>query len=123
MKSGFVAGYLRAALTFITGSADAAQRYSPHSYRAFLAACLRARGTSHPNIQAVCRWMCPASADVYAAMEPEVYALHLDWACATSPTDYHSRDVPEIWGDPGVLAFCQDLQVDVEYNPEFEGGF
>lgn len=122
MTSSFLAGWLRAALTFITGSAETAQRYSPHSYRAFLATCLRACHTSHPNIQAICRWVCPESADVYAAMQPEVYAKHLDDAYVASPTAYHSRDVPDIWGHQAVEAFCKDLCVDIEYLPELEEG-
>ena len=123
MQSSFVAGWLHTALIVITGSAESAKRYSPHSYRAFLATCLRACDTSHPNIQAVCRWVCPESADVYAAMQPEVYARHLDGAYAASPSDYHARDVPEIWGHQAIQAFCEDLQVDIEYLPELEGGF
>jgi len=100
-------------LTHVLGEQEAL-KFSPHSFRSFLATQLRAVGRSHPDIQAVCRWLVPESVKIYAAMMPECYARCLDEAYGAVATAIHAADIPDVHGHEAALSLCEDLHVQVE---------
>ena len=71
-------------------------------------------GRSHPDIQAVCRWLVPESVKIYAAMMPECYARCLDEAYGAVATAIHAADIPDVHGHEAALSLCEDLHVQVE---------
>ena len=108
-----VSRVLRAMLTHVVGPREAL-KYSPHSFRSFLATQLRACGRSHPDIQAVCRWLVPESVKIYAAMHSDMYSQCLDGAYNAVATSIHAADIPDVHGHEAALTLCADLHVDIE---------
>lgn len=88
-----------------------------HSFRATLATRLRAAHVDHPNIPALCRWLCPDTADVYAALGQDTYAALLDKAYSASVTATVAIDLPDIDADALAVQMCENPHIDVEYNP------
>ena len=91
-----------------------ALKYSPHSFRSFLATQLRASGRSHPDIQAVCRWLVPESVKIYAAMRSDIYTQCLDDAYSAVATAIHAADITDVHGHEVVLSLYSVLHVSIE---------
>ena len=108
-----VSRVLRSMLTHVVGPREAL-KYSPHSFRSFLATQLRACGRSHPDIQAVCRWLVPESVKIYAAMHSDMYSQCLDGAHNAVAASIHAADIPDVHGHEAALTLCADLHVDIE---------
>ena len=110
-----VSKVLRAMLVHVIGPHEAL-KYSPHSFRSFLATQLRASGRSHPDIQAVCRWLVPESVKIYAAMHSDIYVQCLDdaYSAVATAIQCHAADIPDVHGHEAVLSLCSDLHVSIE---------
>jgi hypothetical protein len=70
----FIDTTLRAALRSLGLSAAEAAKYSPHSFRIYLACALKSAGKSDAEIQMLCRWQSVDSLRLYARIDARQYA-------------------------------------------------
>ena len=77
-----------------------------HSMRVFAACSLLAQGASRPLIQALCRWKCDASVDIYARLRPEDYVHWVRRMRTADVTSLTVRNLPEL--DADALARAVD---------------
>ena len=79
MTGPFVDRILRDLLRQFMGLEEA-KKYSPHSFRVYLACALRASGATDSEVQALCRWQSLASLRIYALLDAPAYARLQDKA-------------------------------------------
>lgn len=85
-KDGTFAGFIMGVLEVVLG-ASRAKLYSPHSWRVWLASALRMCNASDARIQAMGRWLNPASVKIYARMSKEEYGEWVDKLMAVKRID------------------------------------
>jgi hypothetical protein len=73
-SGAFIDATLRAALRSLGLSATEAAKYSPHSFRIYLACALKSAGKSDAEIQMLCRWQSVDSLRLYARIDARQYA-------------------------------------------------
>jgi hypothetical protein len=73
-SGAFIDSTLRAALMSFGLSASEASKYSPHSFRIYLACALKSAGKSEAEIQMLCRWQSVDSLRLYARIDARQYA-------------------------------------------------
>jgi hypothetical protein len=99
MTGSFVESKMRQLLTHpaVCNMTEAeASRYTPHSFRVFLATQLRSSGHTDCEIQAMCRWQSLQSLQIYALLDAERYKVILDAAMAADSSAVRSQDLPAI---------------------------
>jgi site-specific DNA-cytosine methylase len=74
LTGSFIDTTLQAALRSFGLSKDEASRYSPHSFRIYLACALKSAGKSDAEIQMLCRWQSLDSLRLYARMDARQYS-------------------------------------------------
>ena len=117
-KDHTFAEYIKAVLTQVVGPIRV-RLYSPHSWRVWLASSLRMCGASDARIQAMGRWLNPASLKIYARMTRQEYGLwvdklmavkHIDTARTTSMPIMDMADVIVAWGEQLHIEGTGDLE-------------
>ena len=89
----FIDSFLRSALrTFL--SEEQARRFSPHSFRIYLACALRAAGCEDAVIQALCRWQSIESLHTYALLDAKAYREFVARAMDSDSTAVRVHDLP-----------------------------
>jgi hypothetical protein len=118
------AALIMAVLREILGETRA-RLMSPHSWRVWLASSLRMCGASDARIQALGRWLNPASVKLYARMTTQEYGewvdklmsvRRIDTARTTSLPIMDAADAIAAWGDQ--LHVEGDKQLDRWEEPE-----
>ena len=71
-----------------------AAKYSPHSFRRYLACALKAQGTSDSTIQALLRWKTAESLKLYSFLSDESYANLVDSAGAADVSSVRTNALP-----------------------------
>ena len=72
----------------------ATARYSPHSFRRYLACALKAQGASDSTIQALLRWKTPESLKLYSILNDERYADLVDSAGSADVSSVRTNALP-----------------------------
>lgn len=75
-------------------SPDAAARYSPHSFRRYLACALKARGVADSTIQALLRWKTAESLKLYSFLSDDKYADLVDEAGSADVSSVRTNALP-----------------------------
>ena len=73
---------------------NAAARYSPHSFRRYLACALRAQKAPDATIQALLRWKTAESLKLYSILNDESYADLIDGAGAADVSSMRTNALP-----------------------------
>jgi len=71
-----------------------AKRYSPHSFRRYLACALRASGAADATIQALLRWKSPESLKLYSLLNDAAYADLVDGAAQADISSVRTSSLP-----------------------------
>lgn len=98
---------LKAALTHCYGEA-AASLYTFHSYRSGLATALHAAGVEDAIIQLVCRWMCPASLQIYRRIGTREHENLVRRAAMADVDTMQSKNVPRVAEDLGYATIVDE---------------
>ena len=69
-------------------------RYSPHSFRRYLACALKASGVADSTIQALLRWKTSESLKLYSFLSDELYADLVDGAGHADVSSVRSNALP-----------------------------
>ena len=72
----------------------ATARYSPHSFRRYLACALKAQGASDSTIQALLRWKTDESLKLYSIINDETYADYIDGAGKANVLSVRTNALP-----------------------------
>ena len=92
-SGNFIDSFLRSALrTFL--SEERVRRFSPHSFRIYLACALRAAGCEDTVIQAMCRWQSIKSLHTYALLDAKSYSEFISRAMESDSTAVRVHDLP-----------------------------
>ena len=89
----FIDNFLRTALLSFLSPA-AVKRYSPHSFRIYLACALRASGASDAVIQALCRWQSLDSLRTYALLDAPAYKGYIQRAMESDSQAVRRHELP-----------------------------
>ena len=73
---------------------DSAARYSPHSFRRYLACALKAQGAADSTIQALLRWKTAESLKLYSFLSDETYADLVDSAAGADVSSVRTNALP-----------------------------
>ena len=75
-------------------SRSATARYSPHSFRRYLACALKAQGASDSTIQALLRWKTAESLKLYSSLNDEAYAALVGGAGTANVSSVRTNALP-----------------------------
>ena len=100
----FLDRVLKRWLVHVGVSESQARLYSWHSARAYRACALMAANRSPETIQAMCRWQSANSLRVYAALNPAIYAGHIEAAERATVAGIRGAHIPPI--DSIDMAYC-----------------
>ena len=95
----FIETTLQAALRSFGLSKEEAGRYSPHSFRIYLACALKSAGKSDAEIQMLCRWQSLDSLRLYARMDARQYSELIQAAQAADSTAISVSSLPVLDAD------------------------
>ena len=93
IKADDVDRLLKAGLAQCSSVADG-RRYSPHSFRRYLACALKADGNSDSTIQALLRWKTAESLRIYAVINDTAYADLVDAAGMADVSSVRTASLP-----------------------------
>jgi DNA-binding transcriptional MerR regulator len=79
---------------------DEARKYSFHSFRSYLACCLKASGASIAEIKRICRWLDDDSLRVYCRMEVESTTALLSKAAKVEPSTLTTAQLDKLVDRP-----------------------
>ena len=94
LSSSYVDRLFKACLKQAGVPSDSAARYSPHSFRRYLACALKASGASDSTIQALLRWKTAESLKLYSFLSDESYANLVDDARTADVSSVRTNALP-----------------------------
>ena len=97
LTQGVCDDVLESMLTYVTGSPEAAKKYSVHSFRSFVASSMLAAKCTDAQIQAALRWASAEALQEYKNITPEAYG---EWLLAAERVKLNNvmraRDLPRM---------------------------
>jgi hypothetical protein len=118
LTGSFIETTLQSALRSFGRTKDEASRYSPHSFRIYLACALKSAGKSDAEIQMLCRWQSLDSLRLYARMDARQYSELIQAAQAADSRAISVSSLPILDAD-AIHPAIREL-VDDHSGPELD---